>query len=176
MSSTTNLPFPNPAVDRLIDLTVPGIEFSDKPILVGGLAMEFYGLRQHGDDIDFIVTNEDYRKLRRRHPDCRKDIWGDLGILYNGYEMFRSIWRFDYGYYREGSLEFDRYRVVSIDTLFRMKVFALGAGEKHREDVELLKGYYMRRENPEYRAYLERHVDRYLAAENGLILNSDFEE
>jgi hypothetical protein len=39
MSSTTNLSFPNPAVDRLIDLTVPGIEFSDKPILVGGLAM-----------------------------------------------------------------------------------------------------------------------------------------
>ena len=34
-------------------------QFIDKPLIVGGLAMEYYGLRKHGDDVDFIITDRD---------------------------------------------------------------------------------------------------------------------
>ncbi len=39
------------------------------------------------------------------------------------------------------------YKVVNIDMLFRMKVFALGVAEKHDRDVGLLKDYYNRFQN-----------------------------
>ena len=30
--------------------------FSEKPILIGGTAMEYYGLRKAGKDMDWIIT------------------------------------------------------------------------------------------------------------------------
>ena len=38
-------------------------KFKNPPILVGGKAMEFYGLRKAGDDIDYIISNRLYMKL-----------------------------------------------------------------------------------------------------------------
>jgi hypothetical protein len=163
-------------LDAIIDLSALGLTFRDKPLIVGGLAMEYYGLRPHGDDIDFIVSDRDYRTARAQYPEYRKDIWADFGISVKGFELFRSIYRLDYGHYCRGSVEFARLRMVPVDTLFRMKVFALDAGEKHRADVELLKKYYQRFENPAYAAVLNAHADRYLAVPGGLILNGPYDD
>ena len=35
-------------------------KFAYKPLLVGGGAMEYYGLRPRGADIDFILHEKDY--------------------------------------------------------------------------------------------------------------------
>ena len=43
-----------------IDLGNLNYNFKKKQLLVGGKAMEFYGLRKAGEDIDFIVSKEDY--------------------------------------------------------------------------------------------------------------------
>lgn len=161
-------------IDSAIDFSVIGISFEDKPIIVGGLAMEYYGLRKHGSDVDFIVSNRDYLKLEKKYRNCRKDMWADWGIQAKGYEMFRSIYRFDYDYYGEGAIEFDKYKVLSIDMLFRMKVYAMDASEKHKNDVELLKQYFNQRQNATYRKYLEENVDRYVNAKDGTILNGDY--
>jgi hypothetical protein len=37
--------------------------FTKKPLLVGGKAMEYYGLRQSGADVDFIAVKEDVFNL-----------------------------------------------------------------------------------------------------------------
>jgi hypothetical protein len=150
------------------------ITFSDKPIIFGGMAMEYYGIRNHGDDIDFIVSNCDYLKLEKRYRNCRMDIWGDFAIKVKNYEMFRSIWCFDYDYYVNDSLDFEQFKIVSIDILFRMKVFAMDSDDKHKRDVELLKKYFMKFQNKEYNIYMDKNVDRYLKAENGLIINGDY--
>jgi hypothetical protein len=85
-------------LEAMIDIEKLGYEFLDKPVIVGGLAMEYYGLRKHGDDIDFIVTNRDYQRLKGKFPDHRKDVWGDFGILVNRFELFRSIYKFDHAH------------------------------------------------------------------------------
>ena len=146
----------------IIDLKEIDVTFNDKPIIVGGMAMEFYGIRKHGDDIDFIVSNCDYKLLETRYRDYRKDMWGDFGIRVNDYEMFRSMWKFDYQYFNNGSIEFDQYKIISIDMLFRMKVFAMDSEEKHKKDVELLKNYFMQYQNKEYAEYMEKNIERYL--------------
>ena len=158
----------------IIDLRKLDIKFNDKPIIVGGMAMEYYGIRKHGDDIDFIVSNCDYKKLETRYRDYRKDMWGDFGIMVNEYEMFRSMWKFDYQYFNNEAIEFDQYKVISIDMLFRMKVLAMDAEEKHKKDIELLKKYFMQYQNKEYSEYMEKNIERYLKVDKGLIINGDY--
>jgi hypothetical protein len=155
-------------LETIIDIQRLGYEFLDRPVLVGGLAMEYYGLRKHGDDIDFIVSERDYQRLKVKFPENRKDVWGDFGILVHGFELFRSIYKFDHAYYSQGAIELTNYRVVHIDMLFRMKVFAIGVAEKHDCDIRLLKEYYQRFQNPDYRSYLDRHLDRYTSSETGI--------
>ena len=50
-------------------------KFIDKPVIVGGLAMEYYGLRKHGDDVDFIVTDRDYQRLKVQFPNNIRTIF-----------------------------------------------------------------------------------------------------
>ena len=87
-----------------IDLNKLEISFFDKPIIVGGMAMEYYGMRKHGEDIDFIVSNCDYLQLEKKYRNFRKDMWGDFGIRVNEYELFRSMWKFDYQYFNIGAI------------------------------------------------------------------------
>jgi hypothetical protein len=157
-----------------IDLAALGVDFGDKPILVGGAALEYYGIRKRGDDYDFIVSSRDYQSLEAKYRDCRKDMWGDFGLRVGEYELFRSMYKFDYPYFDSGSIELGPLKVVSIDMLFRMQVFAMDSGEKRRRDVELMKEYFLRFQNAEYRDYMNLNVERYLAAENGLVLNGDY--
>ncbi len=163
-------------LERTINIQKLGYEFLDKPVIVGGLAMEYYGLRKHGDDVDFVVTNRDYQRLKVQFPRNRKDIWGDFGIQALGFEMFRSIYRLDYAHYVLGAVELGNYYVVSIDTLFRMKAFALGTAPKHDVDFQLLKSYYQRFENPAYRDYLERHIERYTSSSNGIFVGITYDD
>jgi len=163
-------------LEKIIDLPRLDYEFLDKPVIVGGLAMEYYGLRKHGDDIDFIVTERDYQRLKVRFPDHRKDVWGDFGILVNGFELFRSIYKFDHSHYSLGARELTHYKMVGLDMLFRMKVFALGVADKHDADVQLLKEYYQQFQNERYRSYLDRHIERYTSSENGIFFDIHYDD
>ncbi len=163
-------------LEATIQIEKLGYEFLDKPVIVGGLAMEYYGLRQHGDDVDFIVTERDYQRLKVQFPENRKDVWGDFGILVNGFELFRSIYKFDHAHYSLGALELTHYKMVSIDMLFRMKAFSLGVAPKHDADFQLLKQYYQQFQKPAYRTYMERHIDRYVASENGIFFGIHYDD
>jgi hypothetical protein len=158
----------------LVDVNSLGITFKEKPILVGGMALEFYGIRKHGEDYDFIISNGDYMKLENRYRNNRKDMWGDFGIRINEYELFRSMWKFDYSYFNVNTIELEKIKVVSIDLLFQMKVFAMSYDDKHRNDIELMKKYFERYQNKEYLEYMNRNVDRYLKVKDGLIINGDY--
>lgn len=163
-------------LERIIDIQKLGYQFLDRPVIVGGLAMEYYGLRKHGDDIDFIITDGDYQRLKVKFPKHRKDVWGDFGVLVHGFELFRSIYKFDHAYYSQGAVEFTNYKVISLDMLFRMKVFAIGVAEKHDCDIQLLKEYYQRFQNPDYRSYMDRHLDRYTSSETGIFLGVSYDD
>lgn len=160
----------------ILNIQKLGYEFLDKPVIVGGLAMEYYGLRKHGEDIDFIVTDRDYQRLKVKFPDNRKDVWGDFGILVDGFELFRSIYKFDHAHYSLGAIELTDYKIVSIDMLFRMKVFAMGVAEKHDCDVQLIKEYYQRFQNQDYQRYLDRYIDRYTSSENGIFFGINYDD
>ena len=52
-----------------IDFSLLNYNFMKKPLLVGGMAMEYYGLRKAGRDIDLIVAQEDHSALKKLFPE-----------------------------------------------------------------------------------------------------------
>ena len=120
-----------------IDLSKLNFTFSSKPLLVGGKAMETYGLRKAGADIDFIITAEDYHRLAAQYPDHLKDLWGDLGVCVFEFEIWKSICLFDYDYLSPGAIEEPEYRVISLEKLLVLKAMGMKI-EKYHKDVELI--------------------------------------
>ena len=71
-----------------IDLSKLNFAFRTRPLLIGGKAMEYYGLRKAGEDIDFVITAEDYAHLAQMYPEeDLKDLWGDLGVCVDEFEI-----------------------------------------------------------------------------------------
>lgn len=135
--------------------------FSKKPILIGGMAMEYYGVRKTGVDIDLIICDEDYQSLARQYPDKRKDIFGDLGVILEPFEMWRCIMLCDYDFYAKDAVEEDVVYVASLDRLLLMRVFAMDF-PKHMDDLKLLKDYYFRNFlNEEYLETQVKHLKSY---------------
>jgi hypothetical protein len=122
---------------RSIDLEKLGFEFATKPLLIGGKAMEYYGLREAGADIDFVITAEDYERLAQMYPDHLRDLGGDLGVCVFEFEIWKSICLFDYQFLSVGAIEQDVYLIISLDRLLFLK--ALGMKEpKYHRDLELI--------------------------------------
>ena len=88
-----------------IDLARLDFSFSQPPLLIGGKAMEFYGLRQAGADIDFVMPKEDYTRLRERYPDRLKEIGGDLGVCPFEFEIWTSICLHSYEELSQGAIQ-----------------------------------------------------------------------
>lgn len=120
-----------------IDLAKVVYKFSSPPLLIGGKAMEYYGLRQAGADIDFVVTEADYLGLRAQYPDRLKEIWGDLGVCPFEFEIWRSICLFDYAYLSQGAVAEANYLVISLERLLFLKALGYKV-EKYCKDLELI--------------------------------------
>jgi len=120
-----------------IDLGKLNFTFTTPPLLIGGKAMEYYGLRPAGADIDFVITQDDYVRLRAQYPENLKELWGDLGVCPFEFEIWRSICLFDYACLAEGALEAEGYRVISLEKLLFLKALGYKV-EKYRKDLELI--------------------------------------
>lgn len=132
-----------------------GIEFEHQPLLVGGLAKEFYGVRKAGPDVDFILAKADHNKLKkalekeglqvlkRRHRQGYKkrpqfvNLFGDRGILYKEFEVWDSICGYDYGFLSEGSVAKKHCRIISLEKLLFLTALAIGK-EKYYKDTKLI--------------------------------------
>jgi hypothetical protein len=129
-------------IDRIeTRLKENSLTFRKKPIVIGGMAMEYYGMRKSGADIDLVISNEDYLALAEKYPDKRKDIYGDLGLVISEFEIWRSIALLDYDFLLKDAIEEENVLIVSLDRLLLMRVCAMGV-EKYRIDLETMKEYY----------------------------------
>ena len=125
----------------VLKLKENGLLFSKKPIVVGGMAMEYYEMRKSGRDIDLIISNDDYVKLAEKYPEKRKDLYGDLGVVISEFEIWRSIALLDYDFFLKDAVELEDVLVVSLDRLLFMRVCAMDV-EKYKKDLITRKEYY----------------------------------
>jgi hypothetical protein len=121
----------------MIDLEKLDFEFTSKPLLIGGKAMEYYGLRKAGADIDFVITAEDYERLACKYPDDLREIGGDLGVCVFEFEIWKSICLFGYQFLSVGAIAKEEYLVISLDRLLFLKALGMKE-EKYHKDLELI--------------------------------------
>lgn len=120
-----------------IELTRLKYKFNTKPLLIGGMAMDYYGLRKAGRDIDFIIDKVDYINLSKLYPDNKKDIFGDLGIIVYDFELWTTICSFDYNFFSENAIELKGYKVISLEKLLFLKALGMKV-PKYLEDLRLI--------------------------------------
>jgi len=150
------------------------MRFSKAPIVIGGMAMEYYGIRKAGADIDLIIHDSDYQLLAEKFPGKRKDIWGDLGIVIDPFEIWRSIMLFDYDFFSQGAISHDGILVMSLEKLLFSRVCASGikseqTKSKYEVDLELIeKHYYEIYRNKEFTTNAETNFAAY--NENGGVI------
>lgn len=114
-----------------------GYRFKSKPLLIGGAAMEHYGLRKRGADIDLVVTDEDYQALASMHSEFKRDIYGDLGVYKDEYEVWRTIMMFGYDHLSEEAEERGDLLVLSLEKLLLLKALGMSE-EKYFKDLGLI--------------------------------------
>ena len=132
-----------------INLTKLNYKFNKKPLLVGGKAMEYYGLRNAGEDIDLVVVEEDLIGLIMLYPNRVKDLWGDLGVCPYEFEIWKTICFFDYDFYREDSIEKENYLIISLEKLIFMKALAYKK-DKYFEDFKMIVKDILDRQGGKY--------------------------
>lgn len=156
-------------------LAANNLLFTSKPILIGGMAMEYYEMRRSGDDIDLIITDEDYQSLAAKYPDQRKDLYGDLGVVIDKFEIWRSIAHLDYDFFKKDAIEEENVFIVSIDRLLWTRVCAMEV-EKYRKDLDLLKEYYYKKfTNQKYHQEALLHEKSYLKM-NGAVFGGKYDD
>jgi hypothetical protein len=125
--------------DRMgVDIQRLDFYFESKPLLIGGKAMEYYQIREAGDDIDFIITEDDYERLQYKYPSSIKEIWGDFGVCIEEFEIWKSICLFEYDFLAEDAVETEDYLIISFEKLMFLKVLGM-TQPKNLRDLELIR-------------------------------------
>lgn len=151
------------------------LQFSLKPILIGGRAMEYYGIRKSGKDIDLVITDNDYQSLAKNYPEKRKDLYGDLGVIIDEFEIWRSIAHLDYDFFRKEAIDEGDIFVISIDRLLWTRVCAMDV-EKYQNDLRLIKEYYYKKyTNQQYHQEAISHENSYRKM-NGVVFGGAYED
>ena len=130
-----------------IDLDKLDFTFSVKPLVIGGMAMQYYGLRPSGRDIDLVIPREDRARLAEQYPDGQKDLYGDLGVCVYEFEIWQTICLFDYAFMTPGAIDCGDWRVISLEKLLFLKAMAMKV-PKYHHDLELIVARVLRDQYP----------------------------
>jgi len=160
---------------RVFD-TKKSLNFSKKPILIGGMAKEYYGIRKTGMDIDLIICEEDYQILAKKYPNNRKDIWGDMGVVIESFEIWKCIMLLDYDFYIKDAIEEDIVYIVSLEKLMLMCIFGMEV-PKYQDDLKLIGNYYRNKfQNKKYLEEAETHISSYKNNDGGIIFGGKYND
>lgn len=119
------------------DLSTLKYAFKQKPLIVGGVAMEYYGLRKAGSDVDLIASAEDIAALIKLYPDRVKDLYGDLGVCPGTFEIWKTINLLAYDDLKHDAIELPDYFIIALEKLLLMKAEAMDK-EKYLQDTKLI--------------------------------------
>ncbi len=118
-----------------------GHTFMLKPLLVTGKAMEYYGLRQ-GNDYDFVVPQEEFRRLLGVFRERRFTTpLGETGIRVGSYEFYSSLYGLTYYQLEREAINQQDYLIIHLELLLFLKTLTTihePENKQARQDMRLL--------------------------------------
>ena len=109
--------------------------FLDKPLIVGGYALQYYNIRKAGHDIDMMVSLRDWKKLIKLYPNKINNHGGyDSTINIRGkydIDLIKTLYHYDYKFLSQNSKELNNCKIISIENQFLVK--ALPALQKKNQ-------------------------------------------
>lgn len=120
-----------------IDWSVVKHRFGKKPLLFAGAAMEYYGLRLAGNDVDFLVAHEDFLHLTTLYPGQIREEANDRAVCLGSLELWQTICDYTYEQLEEGALDTPTYRVLTLEKLLLLKAHTVET-EKSQQDILFL--------------------------------------
>jgi len=133
-------------------LNLKELKLKDKPILIGGGAMEYYGLRKSGHDLDIIISKRD--KVRLVKEGYKLNLFGgktekDIDSTINfkkgkdNIDLVITLNQNGYSYFKNKSKVIKGYPsllVISLNQLLLTKKLAekYSNQKKHSRDVKLI--------------------------------------
>ncbi len=86
--------------------------------------MEYYNLRKAGDDVDFIISEEDYQNLAKQYPQNLENLFGDRAVKVFEFELWTCIRSLDYKYLTQKAIDETDFLVINVDKYFLLKGLA----------------------------------------------------
>ena len=106
--------------------------------------------------MDLVADAEDVRRLIVRHPTRVKDLWGDLGVCPDEFEIWASICLFTYDDLVGDAADAGEVLVASLEKLLVMKGLAMHK-EKYLRDTQLIVQCILRGQFERYEAVRARN-------------------
>lgn len=103
--------------------------FIHKPLVVGGLALEYYNIRKTTHDYDYMVSPSDWIELKKLHPDKinlfggKKETDSDatINLTENPIDLISTLFQYNYNFLVKHSIDFPKYKMISIENLLLTK-------------------------------------------------------
>ena len=126
-------------------LKLTNYKFEQKPLVVGGLAMEYYGLRKTVHDYDYVVSKKDWNKLKKIHPEKVLLLGGKKGdeIIYmkdKKVDLISTLMLHNYNDLVKGAIDKDKYKIISLENLLFLKTIesVFSGAKKSKRDQKLI--------------------------------------
>ena len=126
-------------------LKLSNYKFEQKPLVVGGLAMEYYGLRKTVHDYDYVVSKKDWNKLKKIHPEKVLLLGGKNGdeIIYmkdKKVDLISTLMLHNYNDLVKGAIDKDKYKIISLENLLFLKTIesVFSGAKKSKRDQKLI--------------------------------------
>ena len=104
-------------------------KFIKPPLVVGGLALEYHGVRKTGHDYDYIVSKEDWKKLKKIHHNKinlfggkdEKEIDATINLKNIHVDLIKTLYQYDYNYLSKDSIKYKIYKIISLEKILFLK-------------------------------------------------------
>ena len=162
-------------VFKILDLL--NFEFIHPPLIVGGMALEYYGIRKSGPDFDCMVSPEDWVRLKKLYPNninlfggnTEQDVDATINVkdFDTHIDLLSTLYQYNYYFLGKNSIlinsensSYKKIKIISIENLYFVKslCYINGNEPKCESDTKLIINYIIKKQYKNFNRYIKKEA------------------